>query len=73
MNPHVQEEACEDNVIAVKINDIVARMFVDVGAQSTVLGENQFHNLVRSGLRANLIPEKRDLRVYGNGCLPGGW
>ena len=45
-------------------------MLVDSGAQCTVLGEQQFHNLVESGLRANLIPEKRDLRVYGNGCLP---
>ena len=61
------ERACEDNVIAVKIIGIVARMLVDSGAQSTVRGEHQFHNPVRSGLRANLIPEKRDLRAYGNG------
>ena len=32
-------------------------------------GEQQFHNLVRSDLRANLIPEERNLHVYGNGCL----
>ena len=32
-------------------------------------GEQQFHNLVRSGLRANLIPEERNRHVYGNGCL----
>ena len=32
-------------------------------------GEQQFHNLVSRGLRANLIPEERNLHVYGNGCL----
>ena len=49
------ERACED-VIAVKINSIETRMLFDSGAQSTVLGEQQFHNLVESGLRAILIP-----------------
>ena len=43
-------------------------MLVDSGAQSTVLGEEQFHNLVRNGLKANMMPEERPLRVYGNGC-----
>ena len=65
-----EERACEDNVIAVKINGTVTRMLVDSGAQSTVLGEQQFHNLERNGLKANLMPEERNLRVYGNGCLP---
>ena len=45
-------------------------MLVDSGAQSTVLGEEQFHNLVRNGLKANMMPEERPLLVYGNGCLP---
>ena len=45
-------------------------MLVDSGAQSTVLGERQFNNLVRDGLRATLQPKERNLRVYGNGCLP---
>ena len=63
------ERACEDNVIAVKINGTVTRMLVDCGAQSTVLREQQFHNLVRNGLKANLMPEEITLRVYGNGCL----
>ena len=35
-----------------------------------MLGEQQFHDLARSGLRVNLIPEERNLRVYGNGCPP---
>ena len=53
-----------------KINGTVTRMLVDSGAQPTVLGEQQFHNLERNGLKANLMPEERNLRVYGNGCLP---
>ena len=51
------------------INGTVTRVLVDSGAQSTVLRERQFHNLVRSGLRAMLQPEERNLRVYGNGPL----
>lgn len=61
------ERACEDNIITVKMNGTATRMLIDSGAQSTVLGERQFHNLVRSGLRANLQQEERNLRVYGNG------
>ena len=64
------ERACEDNVVMVKINDTTTNMLVDSGAQSTVLGERQFNNLVKSGLRAKLQPEEKNLRVYGNGCLP---
>ncbi|XP_068713243.1 uncharacterized protein [Montipora foliosa] len=45
-------------------------MLFDSGAQFTVLGEREFHSLVRSGLKAKLKPEERNLRVYGNGCLP---
>lgn len=45
-------------------------MLVDFGVQSTVLGEQQFHDLARRGLRANLILEQRNLPAYGNGCLP---
>ena len=45
-------------------------MLVDSGARSTVLGEQQFHNLLRNSLKANLMPEEITLRVYGNGCLP---
>ena len=52
-----------------KINGTATGMFTDSGAQSTVLGEQQFH-LVRSGLKANLISGERNLRVYGSGCLP---
>ena len=62
--------ACKDNVIAVKINGTLTKILVDSGAQSTLLGKQHFHNLVRIVLRANLMPEKRNLRVYGNGCLP---
>ena len=36
-----------------------------------MLGEQQFQNLVKNGLKANLMPEEITLRVYGNGCLPG--
>ena len=64
------ERACEDNVVTVKINSTTTNMLVDSGAQSTVLGERQFNNLVKSGLRAKLQPEERNLRVYGNGRLP---
>ena len=63
------ERACEDNIVAVTINGTPTRKLVDSGAQSTVLGERQLHNLVRSGLRAKLQPEERNLRVYGNGSL----
>ena len=44
-------------------------MLIDSGAQPTVVGEQQFHNLVGSDLRTNLIPEERNIHVYGNGCL----
>ena len=64
------ETACEDNIVAVKINGTATKMLVDSGAQFTVLGERQFHNLVRSGFKANLQPEESNLHVYGNGCLP---
>ena len=57
------ERACEDNIVAVTINGTATRMLVDFGAQSTVLGERQFHNLVRSGLRAGLQP-KRGIFVF---------
>ena len=53
-----------------KINGTMTRMLVFSGAQSTMLGEQQFHNLVRNGLKANIMPEERPLHVYGNGCLP---
>jgi len=39
-------------------------MFVDSGAQSTVLGKKQFDNLVRDGLKAKLQLEERNLRGY---------
>ena len=65
------ETACEDNIVAVKINGTATnKMIVDSGAQFTVLDERRFHSLVRSGLKAKLQPEERNLRVYGNGCLP---
>ena len=64
------ERAYEDNIIAVKINGTTTRMLTDSREQSTVLSKQQFHNLVRSGLRANLISEERNLSFYGNGCLP---
>ena len=63
------ETACKDNIVAVKINGTATKMLVDSGAQFTVLGERQFHSLVRSGFKANLQPEERNLCVYGNGCL----
>ena len=64
------ETACADNIVAVRINGTATKMLVDSGAQLTVLGERQFHSLVRSGFKANLQPEERNLRFYGNGCLP---
>ena len=64
------ETACEDNIVAVKINGTATKMLVDSGAQFTVLGERKFHILVRSSLKAKLQPEERNLRVYGNACLP---
>ena len=42
------ERVCEDNVIMVKINNTTTSLLVDSGAQSTVLGERQFNNLVKS-------------------------
>ena len=53
-----------------KINGTATKMLVDSGAQFTVLGEREFHSLLRSGLKAKLQPEERNLRGYGNGCLP---
>ena len=38
------ERACEYKVISKKINGTVTRMLVDSGAQSTLLGKQQFHN-----------------------------
>lgn len=38
-------------------------------AQSTVLGEEQFKDLVRSGISVKLQPEQRSLLVYGNSYL----
>ena len=64
------QTAYEDNIVAVEINGTSTKVLVDSGAQFTVLGERQFHSLVRSGFKAKLQPEKRDLRVYGNGWLP---
>lgn len=58
------ERACEDNVIRVKIDNITTSMLVDSGAQSTGLSERQFNNLVKSGLKAKLQPEERNLRVW---------
>ena len=64
------ETACQDNIVAVKINGTATKMIFDSGAQFTVLGEGQFHSLlVRIGLKAKLQPEERNLGVYGNGCL----
>ena len=45
----------------VKIDDIATSMLVDSGAQSTVLGKEQFDNLVRNGLKEKLKPEERNL------------
>lgn len=64
----IRETACEDNIVAVKINGTATKMLVDSGAQFTVLGEREFHSLVRSGLKAKLQQEERNLRGYGNGC-----
>ena len=57
-------------MITVRIDNTISTMLVDSGAQSTVLGERQLNNLAKSGLIAKLQPEKRNLRVYGNGYLP---
>mgnify|MGYP000052502237 CR=1 FL=1 len=48
------ETACEDNIVAVKINGTATKVHVDSGAQFTILGERQFHSLVRSGFKAKL-------------------
>ena len=64
------ETACEDNIVAVKISGTATKVHVDSGAQFTILGERQFHSLVRSGFKGKLHPEERNLRVYGNGSLP---
>ena len=55
------ERAREDNVIMVKIDNTTTSMLVDSGAQSTVLGERPFNNLVKSGLKTKLQPEERHL------------
>ena len=55
-------------MIMAKIDNTTTSMLVDSGAQSTVLGEKQFDNLVRDGLK--LQPEERNLRAHGNGYLP---
>ena len=57
-------------MILVKIDNTTTSMLVDSGAQSTVLGKKQFDNLVRDGLKANLQPDERNVRKYGNGYLP---
>lgn len=38
-------------------------------AQSAVLGEEQFKDLVRSGISVKLQPEQRSLIVYGDSYL----
>ena len=38
--------ACEDNIAMMKIDKTTTIMLVNSGAQSTVLGKNQFDNLV---------------------------
>ena len=53
-----REAACEDNIVAVKINGTTTKMLVDSGSQFIVLGERQFHSLVRSGLKTKLQPER---------------
>ena len=58
------ENACEDNVIREKIDNINTSMRVDPGAQSTVLGKKQFDNLVRDDLKAKLQPEKKIASVW---------
>ena len=56
--------AFSENVLSVKLNGILVRMLVDSGAQSTVLGEKKFEFLEQRGLRAELVPDNRNLRVY---------
>ncbi len=41
-------------------------MFVDSGAQVTVMGETEFEKLKK----VNLEVENRKLRVYGDGRIP---
>ena len=53
------ETACEDNIVAVKINGTATKTLVGSWVQSTVLGKQQFHSLVRSGLKAKLQPEEK--------------
>lgn len=38
-------------------------------AQSTVLGDEQFKDLVRSGISVKLQPEQKSLLVYGDSYL----
>ena len=59
-----------ENVLSVKMNGISVRMLVDSGVQLTLLGEKQFEILCQRGLGAELIPDNRKLRVYGNSLLP---
>lgn len=59
-----------ENVVPVKLNGVPVEMLVDSGAQSTVLGEEQFSLLRRKGLKSELVPDNRTLRVYGNSLLP---
>ena len=55
------ERACEDNVIMVKIDNTTTSMLVHSGAHSTVLGERQFNNLVKSGLKAKTATGRKEL------------
>ena len=57
-------------MVMVKIDDTNKNMLVDSGAQSTLLGERQFDNLVKSDVKEKLEHEEKNFRVYGNGCLP---
>ena len=45
-------------------------MLMDSRVQPTRLGESQFNNVVRRGLRANIPPKEKNMRVYHNGYLP---
>ena len=65
-----EEIAWEDNLIIVEIDNVTTSMLADSCAQSTVLLNKPFDNLVRGGLKAK--PEEGSLRVYGNGYLPQG-
>ena len=51
------ETSCEDNIVAVKNTGTATKMLVDAGAQFTVLGERQFHSLVR-GARSAFLGRK---------------